>query len=304
MSYDLSFYKHKDSPLRREDIVAYLNRESDETDEETTEWYFQNEDTDVYFDFALAEKPVLNDENYAEAEYEDDSPVFDDMESLDLWFHINFIRPNFFGLEGFAFVDKFVEDLGLYVYNPQSSFEDERPYVPIKGDLYENWRDNNERAIRTLTADRDTEFDLIYVPEEKTNRMWKHNFACKALQEKLGDDSFAASGFFVTRGEDKTPISVTTWTQHIPCVIPIVDRYVIIRQKKKLFRTINEQGVITYETLMREFGSFFEPHVRGESLKISIENAAICGKIFNAMPLEPFEGVKTIPVEKIVNVEF
>jgi hypothetical protein len=120
MSYDLYFYKQKGRQLSEKEIGDYLNEHLTVPTEGGNQWFFQNEDTQVYF-FVNHNEP--EDDPEAVELFES----FADFDNTHYTLNLNFLRPNFFGLEAFRFVDKFITDLDLFVLNPQSQTDPDNP---------------------------------------------------------------------------------------------------------------------------------------------------------------------------------
>ena len=51
MSYDLYFYKQKETDLSETKIGNYLTANLVPENENDKQWFFENQDTDVYFSF-------------------------------------------------------------------------------------------------------------------------------------------------------------------------------------------------------------------------------------------------------------
>lgn len=130
MSYDLYFYKKKNSELLEKDIRDYLRTELTEPNEQNNQWWFDNEDTGVYFCFEATDAEDSDD-------YKELFESFSEFDNMGFLFNLNFIRPEFFGLEAFLFVEKFIEDLDLYVLNTQSEKSSHIPYKPERNELYQ-----------------------------------------------------------------------------------------------------------------------------------------------------------------------
>lgn len=249
MSYDLFFYKSKDSKITEQDFADYLNKNLPiNVSDHPKQWDYVNEETDADF---------LIDWNEPNSETED-IELFDSFENytnLNFSCSINFFRPRFFGLEVFPLIDKFVSDLDLFVLNPQDEVDPDTPRKFEKDYLKNQWIQHNDKV--TLAQFKELNFE--YFPLEKSNNIWWYLSQRKELQDKLGDYIFVCGYFLLKSKEDGKIYTATTWTQHIPIVIPPVD-YVIVQKKyKKLFRTVEESGLVKYSTIMSEFKDSFKP---------------------------------------------
>lgn len=286
MSYDLNFYKRKSDSISKNDIEQYLNSLPNMTIENGKQWFYHNEETGVYFTF-----------EYCDSEENDDveEMKFDDFEDTGFAFNINYIRPQFFGKECFPIVDKLVEDLNLFILNPQGDAE---PQKHAKGTLFNEWADTNSRFSKSNFE----KFGLSYLEQEKSDYSWEFCFNRNKLQNKLGDNYFVPGIFYVKKNDSDEVVTLSVWPQNIPYVLPKVD-YILVQKKiRKLFRTKKEDGLIEYNDLISRLGQFFEEK---DAYKIiHPENTPKSAKIFNNLPLigsfnEFGEGVT---VDKFVNV--
>ena len=245
MSYDLYFYNQKKDNITEVKIGDYLNDNLVPVNENGNQWFFENEETEVYYSFDRNEPE--NDPESIEL-YES----FIGFDNTHFSFNLNFMRPSFFGLEAFQFVEKILKDLDLFVFNPQSSSDN--PHKANKEGLFDNWNKTNLWA----SADHFEKLTSAYLPLDKSNKAWEYNFNRKRLQIQLGDNYFVPKLFFFKTKEDNKVFTLTTWTGHIPNVIPAADYFLLTRQYKKLFRVIKDKVLISRQTLLNNFGSYFD----------------------------------------------
>lgn len=198
MGYDLDFYKKENSELTEQKIVGYLTRNLVQPNKEGNQWLFENKDTEVYFSFELNKESS-----------DDDNEIFDGFKQTNFWFNINFLRPDFFGLEAFNFVNKFIADLELFVLNPQSDSDSEKITKPSENELYENWSKTNLNLSNEYL--QNDEFEFYFYPLNKSNEIWTYNFNRQTLQKELGEYVFVPRIFLLKQKSDKKIISVSTW---------------------------------------------------------------------------------------------
>lgn len=267
MSFDLYFYKQKKTSLSEFEIANYLSNNLVQVNESNNQWFFENEDTDVYFSIEINEP-------------EDDPETielfenFEDFENTHFSFNLNFMRPSFFGLEAFQFVEKFIKDLGLFVLNPQEALE--IPYIPDKQQLFENWNRTNLNSSKEHFGE-----ESHYYPLEESNQIWEFNFNRKNIQEEIGDDYFVSRIFFCKTFKDNEIVTLSTWTQHIPNILPKTDYYLLIREYKKLFKKVKDNVLISHQTLVDKFGNYFEDYLIKDCKIIHPEQASEVESIFN-----------------------
>lgn len=289
MSYDLYFYKHHNTSTSEDDISNYLTANLCPPNESGTQWFFENEDTEVYFSFDLNE-PEDADLNEPEVIFEYIYTCFS--------FNLNFLRPDFFGQEAFLFVNKLIEDLDLYVVNPQSKTDEDYPTKPVNDEVYENWSAINSQQSARLYE----EFELQYYPRHASDAVWQHNFNKMELQLKLGDEYFVPRILVLQTLADKCIITLAVWPTHLPILIPDVDYFLIIKKYKKLFKEVEESGLISAETFYTIFSNFITDF--GDNKIISPTDDNKLQKQFNSVKFETtIEGfAKRLDFEKMVNV--
>jgi hypothetical protein len=285
MSYDLYFYKHRDCKTTDSDIRSYLGERFQNT-ENTDQFWYENEETGVYFSFEY-NKPDLDDETLE---------GFEGFDNTNWMFNINFLRPQFFGLEAFPYVGGLINDLDLIVLNPQVGGDETLAKYSDK-DLFENWSNINARH----SSDFFKEYELYYLDLDKSNKSWEFNQNRLALQDKLGEMTFVPGIFYFKEHKTELISTLCVWPEHISTIIPRVDYFIIQKKIKKLFGTKESSGLVSYETIKNTFYDFitkengYEMISPSDSLKIE--------KLFNG--LEYYCDFKDfgegMTVDKIVN---
>jgi hypothetical protein len=294
MSFDLYFYTAKDHSLSSEQIEKYLVAKGCFREGEFPQWLYSNEATGVYFSFEIQR----------ESDDPEDIEIFESFEEFDntrFSFNINFIRPNFFALEAFPFVERFMSELDLHVLNPQSQDDGDNPRKQNADAYYSDWT----RANLSVSADHFDEFGLIHFPIEKSNDYWRYNFHKDEMQEKLGEEYFVPSLILTRQTTTGEPITLSTWTEHIPNVFPPADYFVVSRKRKKLLRTVDESGVISRNKLLNTFGDYLEAFDFKDCYIIHPNEAAKIGDLFNSVEFDyPWKGfAKPIELESLTNAE-
>lgn len=194
------------------------------------------------------------------------------------------MRPSFFGLEAFLFVEKFIRDLDLLVLNPQSNRDG--PYKPDREELFNEWDQINLAASADRFGSTHT-----YVPRDISNKLWAYNYQVPNLQAQLGGDYFVPRVFvFKTRKKNRS-FFLTTWAEHIPCVLPPADYFLLVREYEKRGKAVRDKILISRKTLLHHFGSLFEEFSLFKGCRIiHPANAERAGEKFNALkPDEDFE---------------
>jgi len=296
MSFDLYFYKRKDSQQTEEQLAEYLtNNLLHNISDHPRQWNYENPATGVYF---------LIDWNETEVETER-IEIFDnfkDFKYLNFSFSINFFRPRFFGLEIFPIIEKFIEDLDLYVLNSQDETDPDNPRKFPARYFLEQWIRQNDR----VTIDQFEELNFAYLPVDKSNYLWWFQTHRETLQEYLAEDIFVPGYFVLKSMEDGELYTACVWPQHIPTILPPVDFLIIQKEYKKLFKKVKASGLVSYHEIIKQFGDQFEDFEYDvPNLKIIRQaNADKIEKQFNSLKLGKTvtEFGKGVAFDSFVNV--
>lgn len=275
-------------------IAEYLTNNLTSTSESDTQWFVENEDTETYFSFDQNE-PETDEESIELFEN------FTDFDNIHFTFNLNYLRPDFFGQFAFEFVDKFIKDLDLFVLNPQSTTDPDNPLKPKENELYENWSETNSRN----SANFFKEYGLEFYPLEKSNDFYNYNRNKSLLQEKLGDNYYVPKLYLFKRKSDGQIVTICTWTESIPNVFPPADYYLLTKKYKKLFRTVEEAGLISSDTFKNRFGSFLDNFEFKNCKIIHPDKAEKVKDIFNSTKIEfkLADFFERMQFEKLVNVK-
>ena len=292
MSYDLYFYKQKGTRLSEIQIADYLTTNLVPVNEDKNQWFFENKDTEVYYSF---------DQNQPEDDAESIElyESFHDFDNTHFSFNLNFMRPSFFGLEAFDFVERLINDLNLFILNPQGN--EEYPHKETKSELFDNWNKTNLWA----SIDHFEKLHCAYLPAEKSNDAWQYNFQRKIFQSDLGENYFVPKLFFFRKKSNNDVITIASWTQHIPNVFPPADYFLLSREYKKLFRTVKENVLIDKETLLEVFGSFLDDFTFKGCKILHPQNAMKLKDKFNSIKsqLKLEEFAERLPMENMYNAK-
>ncbi len=294
MSYDLYFYKRKSSDLTESKIAEYLTSNLTSTSESETQWFVEDEDTETYFSFDQNE-PETDEEIIGLFEN------FADFDNTHFTFNLNYLRQDFFGQFSFEFVDKFVQDLELFVLNPQSATDPDNPIKPKDKELYENWSETNSKNSANLFK----EYGLEYYQLEKSNDFYNYNHNKLKMQEKLGDNYYVPKLYLFKRKKDGQIITLCTWTEHIPNVFPPADYFLLTKKYKKLFRAVEEIGLISSETFNKRFGGLLDNFEFKNCKIIHPDKAEKAKDIFNSTKIEYklADFAERVQIDKLVNVK-
>ncbi len=296
MSFDLYFYKRKDSTITEQDIAEYLSQNLPfNNSEHTKQWCYENPETGVYF--LIHWNEINNDPEYIKS-----FDSFEEFKYLNFSFSINFYRPTFFGIEIFPVIEKFINSLELHVLDPQDENDPNNPHKFPSGYFQEQWTRHNNG----VTLDSFEKFKFEYLPLEISNYLWLYQYHRQDLQTILGDNIFV-TGFFVLKNkEDGKLYTACVWPQHIPIILPQVDYLIVQKKYSKLFKKFEASGVIPYKSIINEFKNYFETfeYIVPNLKLLKPANANKIEKQFNALKLGkavPDFGT-IIPLDRFVNV--
>jgi hypothetical protein len=98
---------------------------------------------------------------------------------------------------------------------------------------------------------------------------------------------------------------LSTWTQHIPNVFPPVDYFILVREYKRLFKTVKDTVLIDRQTLLTEFGAYFEEADRYGSKILRRANASQLAEKFNSIQskLSIDKLAERLPMEHLFNAK-
>jgi hypothetical protein len=294
MSYDLSFYKKKDSNLDSKTISEYLTKHlgAESLDESGTHWFFVHKETENYFDLDLND-PLTEPE---EIEIIDS---FEDYKYTDFTFNLNYVRPDFFGVDAFQFVDKFISDLDLFVVNPQSTIDSDNPTKPQPGEIYQNWSELNKSYSKQFF----NEYDLLYLPLDISNYIYKYRKNRASLWEELGNNYYVSKLYVHARQADNKIVTTANLPLETAVVIPKADYYLVTKKYKKWFKEVEEMGLVSYNTAIKSFGHLFEDYKFPESKILRLDKVNAAQKLYNETPFEHMlhDHVFRVEIERIVN---
>ncbi len=285
MSFDLNFYRKENNKVKINEMVEFLNTIPMLESKTEDQIVYENEATGVFCLFEI----------YEMGENEDDEEMdFGDLKDTSLCFNINYVRPNFFGIESFEIVDKFIEKFDLFVLDPQAEGE---PIKYKKGELLKSWIKSNEKISKSYFK----EWELNYLDIEKSNYSWKFCYNKNVLQEKLTEEYFVPNIFYLNKNGTENVETLCVWPEHIPFVLPKVDFVLIQKRIKKLFRIKEESGLVKYETIIEQLGEYFENE--NDYKIVHPKNEEKIKPIFNSIEISTTieKYGKGISVDKIVN---
>jgi hypothetical protein len=244
---------------------------------------YGNGDTGVYFLFDLHQE--MQDE--AETHY----PIA---------FNINYFRPSLFIIEAERELTRFVKTFDLVIEDPQIGGMGVGDYDAAK--LVEGWRQGNDFAIRALRK-QDPPIPHWPVATDKLTRAWRWNLRRAARQAELGDDAFVPRIMFAE--VDGEIVTLAAWVDAIPCELPDVDYFWIVRQTlapKRFFRRRDDHGLAPRAQFLPLLQRYGAPAAEGGTLLGYRETPETLAAFVRGLPARR-PTPKTIPADKLIDRE-
>ena len=90
--------------------------------------------------------------------------------------------------------------------------------------------------------------------------MWWFQSHREDFQDSLTEDIFVPGYFVLKSKEDGQLYTACVWPQHISIILPPVDFLIVQKQYKKLFKKVEESGLVPYDTILDEFADDFDDY--------------------------------------------
>lgn len=277
MSYDLYFYKKKENKLTESQVKKEFKQsipiDKSEVDHQID---YDNERTGVYF---------LIDFNEPNTDKEDIELFdnFSEYEYLNISASINFFRPDYFANEIFPIIGELCNKLDLFILNLQEF--DESRHKPLKwssNELIKHWTEHNS----IVSKKHGEKYELKFMNKEKSDYLWSYTSQISKLENDIKEDIYVPNPFVLQNQETKELYTAIAWPESIPIVLPNVDYIIILKKYKKLFKNIEESGMVKYEDILAKFASDFEVFDADKKLLILRQvNADRIKKDFNTFPI-------------------
>jgi len=280
VSYDLYLYKKDNDSFTKEQLWKALRENiRPNVSEVEHQIVYENETTGVYFILDLNEQNT----DHEDIEIFDS---FEGFENLDINLSINFLRPDYFGYETFKVFFESLIGFDVYILNSQELDETkQKPLHWEQSEILSQWLRHNEMVSQKQFE----ELGLSYYNKEKSDSVWNYTSIKDSLEEEILEDIFIPNISLIKKSLSGEVYSYVVWSQSIPLVLPKVDYVIILKEYKKLFKTIEETGIINYQSIIEEFKDEFKPfdHPTCANLKILDQRSAdSIRKRFNKLELE------------------
>ena len=206
-------------------------------DDGSVEYWYENEDTDVYFALTQVAHQTSTDRRDEER-----PPLPPPLRYVGWNGNLNYCRPSFFAYEAMPILADFAASFGLNIFDPQE-FDDGRnglmavPHAPL---LVSSWLEHNQRAIEALFAHyrnhEERRFPSVHIMDEALlTQIWRHNFHREVIQEAHGPNAFVPRVSLISGLADDVLHSVVVWGEGIPIILPRTDGILLVNTRRSFF---------------------------------------------------------------------
>ena len=171
----------------------------------------------------------------------------------------------------------------MYILNLQEF--DESRHRPLKWsekELINHWTDHNS----IVSEKHGQEYDLKFMEKDKSDYLWSYTSRIEKLEQEIQEDIYIPNPFVLQHNETKELFTAISWPESIPIVLPKVDYIILLKKYKKLFKTVEEIGVVKFQDILNKFESEFEAYDSENQLLILKQSGADkIKKEFNGFPI-------------------
>ena len=276
MSFDLYFCRENNSIPSIAELKEYFSMASpffkvNDPDAGGVEVWYHNEATGVYCSFSYS--PL-------------DAQELEGFGSSGLSFNLNYLRPSFFAYETMPLVEAFCKRFDLLVEDSQ----EETVHHGNAEQLIASWCAHNTSATRMMMVQKEEDIELDYFPEQRATEWWRYMSVKEAIQTAVGEDIFVPA-LWLLMDADKRLFTMILWSKGIPQFFPPCDYVYVEREKKRLFRTKEEAGVVRYESVLKTLEPVLDDYVFGGfQLKyLRPENEEKVSSVVQTLDLAPID---------------
>lgn len=276
MSFDLYFCRQDGSALAIPELKQYFSVlplfHVEAVAAGGVQFWYQNEATGVYCDFSYS--PL-------------DANELEGCGSSGLTFNLNYSRPSFFAYETMPLVEAFCKWFNLLVEDPQ-----EETVQPAEAErLITSWRAHNAKALGAMAeVAKEEDMELHYLPEQRATEWWRYMSVKQGIEDALTEDIFVPSSMILMSPANQL-FTMTPWPKGIAQFFPPCDYVYVQREKKWLFGTKEETGLVPYQTLLETIEPLLDDYdFRGLQIKfLSPDKTPRVVRLIQTLNLESVE---------------
>jgi hypothetical protein len=282
MSFDLAFCRQDHSVPSTTELKQYFSSarsfQVNDIAEGGVEFWYKNESTGVYF--VISYSPL-------------DAAELEGSGSAGLEFNLNYMRPSFFAYETMPIVEAFARHFDLLVEDPQ-----EETVEPANTErLISSWRAHNSRAVSAMVdVAKNKGMATHYLPEPRATEWWRYMHVRQEIEDSITEDIFAPN-LFILESPAKQMFTMLSWTGAISQFFPPCDFVFVQREKKRLFKTVKDTGLVPYQTVMEAIAPLLDQYQVG-NLKIGYlaPDKVEVMPLFQKLELEPVDLSKHLSI--------
>lgn len=276
MSFDLYFCRQDGSLPAISELKNYFASftlfQITDTEDGGVQFWYQNEATGVYCDFSYS--PL-------------DASELEGCGSSGLSFNLNYVRPSFFAYETMPLVEAFCQRFNLVVEDAQE--ETVQPAETSR--LIQSWQGHNVKAMGAMVkVAKEEDMELHYLHEAQATDWWRYMSVRQAVEEALTEDIFVPS-LMILRSPAQQLFTMVVWPTGIAQFFPRCDYVYVQRERKRMFGTKEETGLIAYDLVIAAIETLLDNYEVGDfSIKyLKPEKASDAVRLVQALHLERIE---------------
>lgn len=286
MSYDLLFFRKKENDLNMTKIFGFFNETMKcEPTSPKRQWIYENKNTGTYF---------CIDYNNPKNDKTDFNP---DFFYTGISFTLNYIRPEFFGLESFRFVENLCKTFDLFIYDSQKNKE----LLKYTDNFLDEWKSLNKQA--SISSFKD--FNLNYLEVKKSNYSWEYLLNREDFQYELDEDIFVAGIFYIKLPNTNIVHTMSIWGPCIPVILPKTDLVMIKKEMKNQDKITVDLGLAEFDKILNQFNGLIKPYkVKNlDCYILSVEDAVNAEELYSRIDTiqHSAKDIKVLSVDQISN---
>jgi hypothetical protein len=207
--------------------------------------------------------------------------------SSGLSFNLNYVRPSFFAYETMPLVEAFCKRFNLIVEDSQ-----EETMGPADAShLIESWRAHNARAMGAMTeVAKEEDMELHYLPEPRATEWWRYMFLRQGIEDAVTEDIFIPA-LLILMSPVKQLFTMIVWPKGIAQFFPPCDYVYVQREKKRMFGTKEETGLVPYKSVFETVAPILDDYQFGDlQLKyLSPDKTQMTSRLIKTLKLQPID---------------
>lgn len=299
MSHNLYFFTGEPRDIDQSLLIAWAGKFAHLTTKLSNtglQFAYRNPDTGVHFAFDF--EPVAGGDG--------DRVSPDGSFRTGIVLSMTYGRPNYFAYESMPLVEDLAQGFDLLVLDAQA--RNSRPGPCNVDELIRSWRDNNQRAVRTM-ATRGLIDSFCYLPEAKADLFWAYRSQRAGYAKRLGDEVFVPEIFLFALKGRRECVTTVTWNGYFPMIFPRVDYLVLVRRERPWFglgKTVEKVEYAPAAGVLGQMAGALTPFDGVDNLSIlTPDQARRHAKTFRRITGEPFAGVfSSVALDAFIDVDF